>query len=51
MLSQQILELKQLWRKILARKAHFVKFSTALANKKSITVKVRSILAFLKAWP
>ena len=38
-------------RKILARKARFVKFSTALANKKAIAVKVRSILAFLKAWP
>ena len=34
-----------------ARKAHFVKFSTALANKKAIAVKVQSILAFLKAWP
>ena len=39
MLSRQILELEQLWRKLLARKAHFVKFSTALANKKAIAVK------------
>ena len=51
MLSWQILELEQLWRKILARRAHSVKFSTALANKKAITVKIRNILAFLKAWP
>ena len=42
MLSRRILELEQ------ARKAHFVKFSTALANKKAIAVKVQSILAFLK---
>ena len=50
MLSRRILELKQLWRKILARKAHFVKFSAALSNKKAIAVKVQSIfkLAFLK---
>ena len=34
-----------------ARKAYFVKFSTALANKKAIAVKVQSTLAFLKAWP
>ena len=40
MLSRRILELEQLWRKILARRAHFVKFSTALANKKAIAVKV-----------
>ena len=51
MLSQRILELEQLWKKILARKAHFVKFSTTLSNKKAISVEVRNILAFLKAWP
>ena len=50
MVSWQILKLEQLQRKILARKSHFVKFSTALANKE-IAVEVQSILAFLKAWP
>ena len=44
MLSRRILELEE-------DLAHFVKFSTALANKKAIAVKIRSILAFLKAWP
>ena len=36
MLNQQILELEE----DLARKAIFVKLSTALANKKAIAVKV-----------
>ena len=36
MLSWRISELEE----DLARKAHFVKFSTALANKKAIAVKV-----------